>query len=95
MGTIKLMATLASSPQKTVTQVVANFHKSSWLYGMAAQWPKVEALPSAAGQLRIHVMGSARFVLVDGGPFLKALTEKAHAKAKEDGSNELPSVGLE
>lgn len=90
-----IMATLASFPQKTVTHVIANFHKSSWLYGMAAQWPKVEALPSAAGQLRIHVMGSARFVLVDGGAFNKALTEKVHAKAKEDGKAEMPSVGLE
>ena len=65
------LGTLASFPMKDVSKVMPSFHSSSWLLGLAAQVPKVEILPSAAGQIRLQVLGTVVFIAVDSAAFAK------------------------
>ena len=61
----KLMEELAQFEAQDVAKVLPSFKDMVWLYGCKPQFPRVEALPSAAGQLRLQVMGSLQVILVD------------------------------
>ena len=71
----KLMAKLAVFAVKDVSKYIPQFKDAAWLFAMAAQHPRVEPLPSAAGQVRVQCMGATRFVVAEASSFLGAMQQ--------------------